>query len=93
MVNVGKYIPVWIRHGYGDSVTGTAILRRREPGNKTGESSFSCVWFSMREIRMMVQKSGAHLLRLVVYPIILQGFRNIQTVLGPWDFLKNQQYG
>ena len=43
------------------------VIRRPEPGNspapgvpgnKTGESSFSCVWFSMREIRMMVQKSG-----------------------------------
>ena len=36
---------------------------------------------------LMVQNSGKHQLRLVVYPIILQGFSTIQPVVGwPWDF-------
>ena len=45
----------------------------------------------LREERLwMVQKSGVHQLRLVVYPIIWQGFSNIPG--GCLGFL-NQQYG
>ena len=38
---------------------------------------------------LMVQISGFHQLRLVVYPIIYQGFSSIVVV---WEFLNHQQY-
>ena len=46
-------------------------------------------------ILMMVQKSGVHQLRLVVYPIYLQGFSTIPKVFffsrisePPWEYLR-----
>ena len=58
------------------------IVWYRHSGSQFLNSSFSpgpCGW----SILLMVQKSGDHQLRLVVYPIIYQGF---STIPGGWDW-------
>ena len=52
------------------------------------EKTYPKMCFKNFEVLLMVQKSGVHQLRLVVYPIIYEGFYTSQVVV--WDFFHQQ---